>query len=77
MKVLCQRAGYARKGGEWSLRVGEVVVVCVYWATTLARPQPTSARLLSSQPRFDIAKTLALRMQRLELRPGAEPIHAS
>jgi hypothetical protein len=53
------------------------VVVCESWATTLARPQPTSARLLRSQPRFDIAKTLAPRMQRLELRPGREPIHAS
>lgn len=27
MKVECPRAGYASKGGEWPLRVGEVVVV--------------------------------------------------
>jgi len=47
--------------------VGEVVVMC--WATTLARCGQASARLPACQPRFDIAKTLAARMQRLELRP--------
>jgi hypothetical protein len=40
-----------------------------------ARSPAADQRALA--PRFDIAKTLAPRMQRLELRPGAEPIHAS
>lgn len=74
MKVMCPRGGYARKGGEWLLRVGEVVVVvCVCWATTLAR-SPEADSAIAQPPRFDIAKTLASRMQRLELWPGGEPV---
>lgn len=76
MKVVFPRAGYARKGGEWSLRAGEVaVVVCVCWATTFARSRQ---RVLAQPVPFLIAlKQLAPRMQRLELRPGRRPIHTS
>ena len=50
MKVLCPRAGYARKGGEWSLRVGEVVVVCVCVLGDDARSPAADQRALAQQP---------------------------
>ena len=74
MKVMFPRAGYARKGGEWPLRVGEGVVMVMVCVRVLG----VDARWLSRQralAQLDIAKTLASRMQRLELRPGREPIH--
>ena len=56
MKVMFPRAGYARKGGEWSLRVGELVVVVCVCVGRQRSPQPT-ARACSASPVSDSAKT--------------------